>query len=151
MPTYLALCRHNKLYPLSYVKEEKPILHQTSKSTTLKTSRSTKRPKLVHGFRGLHINRHEIPHLLSSTPCLYKGRARKVQGVSSTGKLDEVMIHSMPNFKIDKLCFCTQRSTSFIAKAKPEPTEAQIAHRIRRRVLYRHNSLEKQRSLFAPL
>ncbi|KAJ8649280.1 hypothetical protein MRB53_002303 [Persea americana] len=52
----------------------------------------------------------------------------------------------MPIFKEDKLGCCVRGTTSFIARALPELTEAQIARHIRRRAAYRQKRLEKQRT-----
>ncbi|XXG73133.1 hypothetical protein AAC387_Pa07g2101 [Persea americana] len=57
----------------------------------------------------------------------------------------------MPVFKEDKLGCCARGTTSFIARAQPELTEAQIARRIRRRAAYRQKRLEKQRTQHSEL
>ncbi|XXG73218.1 hypothetical protein AAC387_Pa07g2176 [Persea americana] len=64
---------------------------------------------------------------------------------------DYVQTLSMPVFKEDKLGCCARETTSFIARAQPELTEAQIARRIRRRAAYRQKILEKQRSQHSEL
>ncbi|XXG41972.1 hypothetical protein AAC387_Pa01g2333 [Persea americana] len=54
-------------------------------------------------------------------------------------------------FKEDKLGCCARGTASFIARAQPELTEAQIARRIRRRAAYRQKRLEKQRTQHSEL
>ncbi|XXG41864.1 hypothetical protein AAC387_Pa01g2238 [Persea americana] len=57
----------------------------------------------------------------------------------------------MPVFKEDKLGCCARGTTSFVARAQPELTEAQIGRRIHRRVAYREKRLEKQRTQHSEL
>ncbi|XXG47517.1 hypothetical protein AAC387_Pa02g2152 [Persea americana] len=57
----------------------------------------------------------------------------------------------MPVFKEDKLGCCARGTMSFIARAQPELTDAQIARRICRRAAYRQKRLEKQRSQHSEL
>ncbi|XXG68461.1 hypothetical protein AAC387_Pa06g1544 [Persea americana] len=57
----------------------------------------------------------------------------------------------MPVFKEDKLGCYARGTTSFIARAQPELTEAQIARRIRCRAAYRQKRLEKQRTQHSKL
>ena len=64
---------------------------------------------------------------------------------------DRVQILSMPVFKEDKLGCYARGTTSFIARAQPELTKAQIACRIRRRAAYRQKRLEKQRTQHSEL
>ncbi|XXG85641.1 hypothetical protein AAC387_Pa11g0684 [Persea americana] len=64
---------------------------------------------------------------------------------------DRVQILSMPVFKEDKLGCCARGTTSFIARAQPELTEAQIARRIHRRAPYQQKRLGKQRTQHSEL
>ncbi|XXG88404.1 hypothetical protein AAC387_Pa12g0615 [Persea americana] len=57
----------------------------------------------------------------------------------------------MPVFKEYKLGCCARGTTSFIARAQPELTEAQIARRILCRAAYRQKRLEKQRTQHSEL
>ncbi|KAJ8615134.1 hypothetical protein MRB53_034506 [Persea americana] len=52
----------------------------------------------------------------------------------------------MPVLKEDKLDCCARGTASFIARAQPELTEAQITRRMRRRAAYQQKILEKQRT-----
>ena len=60
--------------------------------------------------------------------------------------MDSIQILSIPVFKEDKLGCCARGTTSFIARAQLDLTEAQIARRIRRHAAYRKKRLEKQRT-----
>ncbi|KAJ8633015.1 hypothetical protein MRB53_026351 [Persea americana] len=141
-PAYLAPLKENRFYPLSYMNEEKPTLRQT-KSTQHESAYSYK-PKIK-----LCITRPQQEPAracsLTARPFI-STRAELAKFKASLRQAkDRVQILSMPVFQEDKLKCCLQGTTSFIARAQPELTKAQIARRIHRHATYRQKRLEKQR------
>ncbi|XXG53342.1 hypothetical protein AAC387_Pa03g1445 [Persea americana] len=143
-PKYLAPLKENRFYPLAYIKGEKPILHRTTKTTQHEPACSYK-PKIKSCITR---PRHELARACSpaTRPFISIGDEHAKFKASLQQAKDSVQILSMPVFKEDKLGCCARGTTSFIARAQPELTEAQIAHRIRRRAAYRQKRLEKQRT-----
>ncbi|XXG73177.1 hypothetical protein AAC387_Pa07g2138 [Persea americana] len=148
-PAYLAPLKENLLYPLAYVKGEKPTLHRTTKPTQHKPACSYK-PKI----KSCITRPQQEPAKACSPvtrPFISTG-AELAKFKASLGQVkDHVQILSMLVFKEDKLGCCARGTTSLIARAQPELTEAQIARRIRRRAAYRQKRLEKQRTQHSEL
>ncbi|XXG76863.1 hypothetical protein AAC387_Pa08g1136 [Persea americana] len=126
------------------MKKEKPTLRQTTKSTQHEPACSYK-PKI----RSCITRPLQEPAkaCTSAVRPFISTRAELAKFKASLRQAkDRVQILSMPSFKEDKLGCCARGTTSFIAIAQPELTEAEIARRIRRQAAYRQKRLEKQRT-----
>ncbi|XXG59309.1 hypothetical protein AAC387_Pa04g1415 [Persea americana] len=141
---YLAPLKENQFYPLAYIKGEKPTLHRTTKPTQHELACSYK-PKIKSCITR---PRQEPARACSLTtrPFISTRVELAKFKVSLRQAKDRVQILSMPVFKEDKLGCSARGTTSFIARAQPELTEAQITRRIRCRAAYRQKRLEKQRT-----
>ncbi|KAJ8624182.1 hypothetical protein MRB53_032712 [Persea americana] len=148
-PAYLAPLKENRFYPLAYIKEEKPTLHRTTK-TTQHNSACSYKPKIKSCITR---PRQEPARACSpaTRPFISTGPELAKFKTSLLQAKDHVQILSMPVFKEDKLGCCVRGTTSFIVRAQPELTEAQIARRIRRHAAYRQKRLEKQRTQHSEL
>ncbi|MCE8502537.1 hypothetical protein KAJ99_09810, partial [Latilactobacillus sakei] len=147
-PAYLAPLKENRFYPLAYMKEERPTLHQTK--TTQHEPACSYKPKI----KSCIVRPPQEPAKACTPavrPFLSTGAELAKFKASLRQAKDRVQILSMPNFKEDRLGCCAPGTTSFIARAQPELTEAQIARRMRRRVAYRQKRLEKQKTQHSAL
>ncbi|XXG53372.1 hypothetical protein AAC387_Pa03g1470 [Persea americana] len=128
---------------------EKPTLHRTTKPTQHEPACSYK-PKIKSCITR---PRQEPARAcsLATRPFISTGAKLAKFKASLRQAKDRVQILSMPVFKEDKLGCCARGTTSFIVRAQPELTKAQIARRIRRRAAYRQKRLEKQRTQHSKL
>ncbi|XXG82543.1 hypothetical protein AAC387_Pa10g0465 [Persea americana] len=143
-PAYLAPLKENRFYPLAYIKGERPTLHRTTKTTRHEPTCSYK-PKI----KSCVTRPRQEParaYSVATRPFISTGDELAKFKASLRQAKDHVQILSMPVFKEDKLGCCARGTTSFIAEAQPELTEAQIAHQIRNCTAYRQKRLKKQRT-----
>ncbi|XXG77090.1 hypothetical protein AAC387_Pa08g1319 [Persea americana] len=134
-PAYLGPFTENQFYPLAYIKGEKPTLHRTTKTTQHEPTCSYK-PKIKSCITRPRQEPAKAYSLATQSFISTGDKLAKFKALLRQAE-DRVQILSMSVFKEDKLSYCARGTTSFIAKAQPELTKAQVARRICRHAAYR--------------
>ena len=114
-PAYLAPLKENRLYPLAYIKGEKPTLHRATKTTQHEPACSYK-PKIKSCITK---PRQEPARACSPTtrPFISTGAELAKFKASLRQAKDSIQILSTPVCKEDKLGCCARGTTPFIARA----------------------------------